>query len=203
MIIPAPKITYSSEDVLQPTRPMLKFAILDWLLILHASVAARALLLRNIHNFNELTVLSLQVTLTYQLYLSSTERAGPAKLDKRLGEISALLGGPSLGPKGEQPMKRSRRNHAPAFKAKVALAAAKGDKTLAELAQQFNVHPSQITQWKTQLLERAADLFATQADRDADAPDVKTLHAKIGQLAMENDFLATALGRLPDASGKR
>ena len=99
-------------------------------------------------------------------------------------------------------MKRPRRNHAPAFKAKVALAALKGDKTLAELAQQFDVHPNQITQWKTQLLERALDLFTTPAERQAVGPDVKALHAKIGQLAMENDFLAGALGRLPDASAK-
>jgi transposase len=100
-------------------------------------------------------------------------------------------------------MKRPRRNHAPAFKAKVALAALKGDRTLAELAQQFDVHPNQITQWKTQLLARAVAFFATPADRQAATPDVKALHAKIGQLAMENDFLAGALGRLPDASGKR
>jgi len=100
-------------------------------------------------------------------------------------------------------MKRPRRNHAPAFKAKVALAALQGDRTLAELAQQFDVHPNQITQWKSQLLTRATELFETAADRDAAGPDVKTLHAKIGQLALENDFLAGALGRLPDASGKR
>ncbi len=100
-------------------------------------------------------------------------------------------------------MKRPRRNHAPAFKAKVALAALKGDKTLAELAQQFDVHPNQITQWKSQLLERALELFTTPAERQAAGPDVKALHAKIGQLAMENDFLAGALGRLPEPSGKR
>ncbi len=100
-------------------------------------------------------------------------------------------------------MKRPRRNHAPAFKAKVALAALKGDKTLAELAQQFAVHPNQITQWKSQLLERAAELFATAAERDAAASDLKALHAKIGQLARANDFWATALGRLPEPSGKR
>jgi transposase len=100
-------------------------------------------------------------------------------------------------------MKRPRRNHAPGFKAKVALAALKGDKTLPELSQQFDVHPNQITQWKAQLLERAAELFSAPADRDAATPDMKTLHAKIGQLAMENDFLAHALGRLPDASGTR
>jgi transposase-like protein len=100
-------------------------------------------------------------------------------------------------------MKRPRRNHAPACKAKVALAALKGDKTLTELAQQFDVHPNQITQWKTQLLERALELFTTPAERQAAGPDVKALHAKIGQLAMENDFLAGALGRLPEPSAKR
>ena len=100
-------------------------------------------------------------------------------------------------------MKRPRRNHAPAFKAKVAVAALKGDKTLAELAQQFDVHPNQITQWKTQLLERAIELFTTPAERQAAGPDVKALHAKIGQLAMENDFVAGALGRLPEPSAKR
>jgi len=100
-------------------------------------------------------------------------------------------------------MKRPRRNHAPAFKAKVALAALQGDKTLAELAQQFDVHPNQITQWKSQLLGRATEMFETTSDRHANGPDVKALHAKIGQLVLENDFLAGALGRLPDASGKR
>jgi transposase-like protein len=100
-------------------------------------------------------------------------------------------------------MKRPRRNHAPAFKAKVALAALKGDRTLAELAQQFDVHPNQIAQWKSQLLERATELFTTPAERQAAGSDVKALHAKIGQLVLENDFLAGALGRLPDASGKR
>ena len=100
-------------------------------------------------------------------------------------------------------MKRPRRNHAAPFKAKVALAALRGDRTLAELAEQYDVHPNQITQWKTQLLERATEFFATPADRQAAAPDVKALHAKIGQLAMENDFLAGALGRLTDASAKR
>ena len=100
-------------------------------------------------------------------------------------------------------MKRPRRNHAPAFKAKVALAALRGDRTLAELAQQFDVHPNQIVQWKTQLQDHATEFFATASDRAAAVPDVKALHAKIGQLAMENDFLAGALGRIPDASAKR
>jgi transposase-like protein len=72
------------------------------------------------------------------------------------------------------------------------------------LAQQFDVHPNQIVQWKTQLQEHAKDLFATAAEHKAsNGPNVKELHAKIGQLAMENDFLAGALGRIPDASAKR
>ena len=101
-------------------------------------------------------------------------------------------------------MKRTRRNHSAAYKAKVALAALKGDKTLVELSQQFDVHVNQITQWKGQLLERASEVFATGAERtEAVGPSVKELHAKIGQLAMENDFLAGALGRIGDASAKR
>ena len=79
--------------------------------------------------------------------------------------------------------KRNRRTHSPAFKAKVALAALKGDKTLAELAQQFDVHPNQITDWKKQLQERVADVFdAGNATPTAPPIDVKVLHAKIGQL---------------------
>jgi transposase len=101
-------------------------------------------------------------------------------------------------------MKRPRRNHSSTFKAKVALAALKGDLTLAQLSERFDVHPQQITQWKAQLLERAGDVFATAAERDrAEGPSVKDLQAKIGQLAMENDFLAVALGRIDDASAKR
>src|SRR5512139_4193020 len=101
-------------------------------------------------------------------------------------------------------MKRKRRNHSSAFKAKVALAALKGDKTLAELAEQFEVHVNQITQWKCLLQERASDVFATAAERsESTGPDVKELHAKIGQLAMENDFLVAALGRGGDASARR
>ena len=86
--------------------------------------------------------------------------------------------------------KRTRRNHTPAFKAKVALAAIKGDKTLAELAQQFDVHPGQITTWRTQLLEGAQ---GPAADGGPPPVDLKDLHAKIGQLTLENDFLSGAL----------
>jgi transposase len=89
-------------------------------------------------------------------------------------------------------MKRTRRNHGATCKAHVALAAVKGDKTLAEVAEQFQVYPTQITDWKQQLLARAADVFGGTTP-PADTPDLKTLHAKIGQLALENDFLAGAL----------
>ena len=89
-------------------------------------------------------------------------------------------------------MKRTRRNHGASFKAQVAVAAVKGDKTLAELAEQFQVHPTQITEWKQQLLARAADVFGGSKPT-SDTPDLKTLHAKIGHLALENDFLEGAL----------
>ena len=102
-------------------------------------------------------------------------------------------------------MRRPRRNHTPAFKAKVAIAALKGDKTMAELAEKFDVHANQITQWKTQLLEGALTVFMTAADRreEATGPSVKDMQAKIVQLALENDFLAVALGRMGDASVKK
>ena len=100
-------------------------------------------------------------------------------------------------------MKRPRRNHAAAFKAKVALSALKGEQTLAQLAERFDVHPYQISQWKDELLQRAAEIFATAADKRAPAPDLKGLHAKIGQQALEIYFLAGALGRDSDASAKR
>ena len=88
--------------------------------------------------------------------------------------------------------RRPRRNHTPAFKAKVALAAVKGEKTLAELAQQFDVHASQITTWKAQLLDGAAGVFGSEPRAASTAPavDVRTLHAKIGELTLANDFLA-------------
>ena len=101
--------------------------------------------------------------------------------------------------------KRPRRNHTPAFKAKVALAAIKGEKTLADLAQQFDVHPNQITHWKAQLQEGAAGVFGPDARSDSDAPrvDIKSLHAKIGELTLENDFLEGALTKAGLLSAKR
>ena len=93
--------------------------------------------------------------------------------------------------------RRARRNHTPAFKAKVALAAIKGDRTLAQLAEQFDVHPNQITAWKAQLEGSASNVFGqgSGAAQAAPAADIKALHAKIGELTLENDFLEGALGK--------
>ena len=98
--------------------------------------------------------------------------------------------------------RRPRRNHTAAFKAKVALAAVKGEKTLAELAQLFDVHPNQITQWKAQLLEGASAVFGAET-KSGPSVDLKALHAKIGELTLENDFLEGALSKAGLLSGKR
>ncbi len=99
--------------------------------------------------------------------------------------------------------RRSRRNHSPAFKAKVALAALKGEETLAQLAERFDLHPNQITQWRSQLLEGAAEVFGPGNPAKQEGPSLKELHAKIGSQALEIDFLAGALGKLDGPSGKR
>ncbi|MBV6486912.1 MAG: hypothetical protein GHHEDOFH_00849 [Pseudorhodoplanes sp.] len=101
--------------------------------------------------------------------------------------------------------RRARRNHTPAFKAKVALAAVKGDRTLAQLAEQFDVHPNQVTAWKAQLEGSAADVFGRGAGNASAQPaiDVKSLHAKIGELTLENDFLEGALTKAGLLSAKR
>jgi transposase-like protein len=101
--------------------------------------------------------------------------------------------------------RRARRNHTAAFKAKVALAALKNDRTIAQLAEQFDVHPTQITSWKEQLLEGAADVFERGGNAKSSAPavDIKSLHAKIGELVLENDFLERALGKAGFPGAKR
>jgi transposase len=100
--------------------------------------------------------------------------------------------------------RRPRRNHAPAFKAKVALAAIKGDRTLAQLAEHFDVHPNQVTTWKAQLEGRASDIFRPGSTAPSPpAVDVKSLHAKIGELTLENDFLEGALSKAGLLSAKR
>ena len=83
------------------------------------------------------------------------------------------------------------------------MAALKGDKTLAELAQQFDVHPNQITDWKSQLMERAAQVFGDSAAPTSAEPDLTKLHAKIGQLTLENDFLESALTKAGLLSARR
>ena len=102
--------------------------------------------------------------------------------------------------------RRPRRNHTPAFKAKVAMAAIKGDRTIAQLAEQFDVHANQITTWKDQLQQGAAEVFGPGGGGSApSAPsiDVKSLHAKIGELTLENDFLEGALIKAGLLSAKR
>jgi len=100
--------------------------------------------------------------------------------------------------------RRPRRNHSPAFKAKVALAAVKGDRTLAQLAEHFDVHPNQITAWKSQLEGSASDVFGSRGGAPAMPEiDVKSLHAKIGELTLENDFLEGALTKAGLLSAKR
>ena len=91
-------------------------------------------------------------------------------------------------------MRRKRRNHSPAFKAKVALAALQGEKTLAELSSEYDVHVNQIQTWRKQLKNNMVSLFESGIDQRKDNEEqIQLLQAKIGQLTMENDFLAKVL----------
>lgn len=98
-------------------------------------------------------------------------------------------------------MRRTRRNHSPGFKAKVAI---RGDKMLAELAEDFDIHPNQIMEWRQQLQESIVDVFGgPKQAKKAVEPDLKVLHAKIGQLTLENDFSEGALTKVGWLSAKR
>lgn len=97
-----------------------------------------------------------------------------------------------------------RRQYKPEFKARVALEALKGEQTVAELASRFDVHPTMIHQWKKALLDGASDMFQRgRAEPEVDAAQVKELHAKIGELTVERDFLEQGLRRLPGRSARR
>jgi transposase len=98
--------------------------------------------------------------------------------------------------------RRPRRNHSEAFEAKVALEAIKGEEPLIVIAERFDVHPNQITKWKRQLLDGAA-VFGEDEKATQEGPSIAGLHAKIGELTMENDSLSGALGRMGGTSVKR
>jgi transposase len=101
-------------------------------------------------------------------------------------------------------MRRKRRTHSAEFKAKVALAACQGELTMAELVKKFDVHANQVTDWKKQLLDGAADVFGKGAQKSEVADEtIEQLHAKIGRLTMENDFLERGLVKIHGPKGKK
>jgi transposase len=100
-------------------------------------------------------------------------------------------------------MRRPRRNHSEKFKAQVALEAIRGEKTIAEIAAHHEVHPTQVTSWMNQVLENLAGVFGGNSSSSDDRKRIRELHAKIGELTVERDFLEGALGKFPGLSGKR
>jgi transposase-like protein len=104
---------------------------------------------------------------------------------------------------GTKSMKKPRRNHSAAFKARVALEAIRGEKTVAEIAAHHEVHPNQVTTWKTQALENMAGIFGGALVADDGKEQIRQLREKIGELTMERGFLSDALGKFPGLSGKR
>ena len=100
-------------------------------------------------------------------------------------------------------MRKPRRNHSAAFKARVALEAIRGEKSVAEIAARHEVHANQVSTWKTQALESLAAVFEKGVGDADGAAQIQALQAKIGELTMENSFLERALGKFPGPSGKR
>ena len=100
-------------------------------------------------------------------------------------------------------MRKARRNHSASFKARVALEAIRGEKTIAEIAAHHEVHPNQVTSWKSQLLANAAGVFGGEVAGGDQREKIRELHAQNGELTVERDFLEGALGKFPGPSGKR
>jgi transposase-like protein len=104
---------------------------------------------------------------------------------------------------GAKSMKKPRRNHSAAFKARIALEAIRNEKTVAEISAHHQVHPTQVSSWKTQLLENAAAIFGGESLAADSRETIRELHEKIGEITVERDFLDRALGKFPGLSGKR
>src|SRR5688572_20268920 len=100
-------------------------------------------------------------------------------------------------------MRRPRRNHSSAFKARIALEAIRGEKTVAQIAAHHQLHVTQVTAWKTQALENLASVFDSGTTTTDSDERIRELHAKIGELTVERDFLDRAFGKFPGPGAKR